>query len=281
MTRARQLALALTIVVAGMVAWYGSPLPGGRSQVTTDSYSAPLGGAGRLEADLVLGAGTLRVQTTDTANAYEARISHDTGIRVDVRFSNGRLRIADRGARFGGARYTNVWSVDLTRRVPVDLTASTGLGRGSFDLTGMMGSASIRAGAGDVTVTFREGEGALDRLELRAGVGRFEASGLSNAHVRRVEARAGVGEFTLDFSGVLRGITEVDLRGGVGKVTLVVPLDAGVRVHARRGRTSHLNLQGFSQSSEDEYVNAAWPTATARLEVTASLGVGEFEIKGR
>jgi hypothetical protein len=38
---------------------------------------------------------------------------------------------------------------------------------------------------------------------------------------------------------------------------------------------------GFKQVSDDEYVNDAWASATARLDVSASLGVGEFVVSGR
>ena len=100
-----------------------------------------------------------------------------------------------------GGRRTNDWAITLSRRVPVDLRVSTGAGRASLDLSGPRGDVDVRAGAGEVTVVFGEGEAAVEELELPAGAGRFEATGLGFARARKIEARAGVGEFQLDFSG--------------------------------------------------------------------------------
>lgn len=286
MSRTQLLAVLLTVVITGLVAWSGQPgslfRPPG--SVTTRTYSEPLGGAQELDVRLAMGAGILRVHTIDSANAYEATLVHNAGlpISVDYRSRDGgrQLRISDRGFRPFGGSYTSEWTIGLTRKVPLDLEASTGAGRGVFDLTGMTGQVEINAGAGEVRVEFREAGGQLEELEFRGGVGRFEAVGLSNARAKRIDARAGVGEFVLDFSGAPSGTAMLDVRGGVGKVTLLVPPELGVRLHVR-GRTSRLSIEGFTRSGEDEYVNSAWASAAARLDVRASLGVGEFAVRGR
>jgi hypothetical protein len=61
---------------------------------------------------------------------------------------------------------------------------------------------------------------------------------------------------------------------------LVIPAGLGVRLKARGG-VNRLRLVGFTQVSDDEYINAAWETASARLVISASLGVGEFVVSGR
>lgn len=283
MSRAPLLALILTLAITAAVVLAASRVPFGRGSgpVTSETYAQPLRGARELDVDLSMGAGTLRVETIDSENAYEAAVTHNAGVRVSVTYADGRLRISDRGFRFTGGRVTNEWTVRLTRKVPVKLEASTGAGHGTFDLTGLSGSADIRAGAGEVRVEFRENSGQLEELELRAGAGRFEVVGLGYARVRRVEARAGIGEFTLDFSGAEEGTTELDVRSGVGRVVLVIPEGVGVRIRVRRSPTSRLNLHGFTQVDEDEFTNAAWESARARVEIRARLGVGEFAVRGR
>jgi len=54
-----------------------------------------------------------------------------------------------------------------------------------------------------------------------------------------------------------------------------------VRVLARSGLTSRLKAEGFARRGDNEYVNAAWDTARARIEIRAQLGVGELEVRGR
>ncbi|MGH7751699.1 MAG: hypothetical protein ACREN5_02685 [Gemmatimonadales bacterium] len=96
---------------------------------------------------------------------------------------------------------TNEWTVALNRRLPIDLEASTGAGRATFDLTGLSGSTEITAGAGQVRVEFTAPRGTVKLLEFRGGVGKFEAVGLGNAGAEEIEVRGGVGKYLLDFSG--------------------------------------------------------------------------------
>ena len=281
MNRTAWAALAVTAAIAALVVAAGNRASFfGGPGVRTTTHRAPLGDVRRLEVALRMGAGTLTVRTTDGDSAYEATITQSELFNTEVGFRDGRLRIADRVPRRLGLSLTNEWTVALNRRVPIDLEASTGAGRGTFDLTGLSGSAEITAGAGQVRVEFTAPGGAVKALEFRGGVGKFEAVGLGNAGAEEIEVRAGVGEFHLDFSGEGRRTTRVEVRGGVGRMELVIPDGLGVRIKARGG-VSRLRLVGFKQVSDDEYVNDAWKSATARLEVSASLGVGEFVVSGR
>ncbi len=282
MTRAQVLALLLTLAIAAAVA-LSSPsgvFPGSLGTVTTDTYMQPLNDVKDLDVTLRMGAGTLRVTTADSPNAFEATIVHHTGVRVAVDYSGDRLRISDRGPRFVGTTVTNDWTIQLTRRVPMHLVVSIGAGREVLDLTGLTGSVELGAGAGEVSAQFQEGSGTLERITLRGGAGRVDAIGLANAHARRIEVRGGVGELSLDFSGSGNQTTDVDVRGGVGRVVLVLPSGVGARIHARRG-LGQVTLAGFTQKGADDYENDAWSTATTRFDIRASLGVGKFEVLGR
>lgn len=109
MTRAQVLALLLTLAIAAAVA-LSSPsgvFPGSLGTVTTDTYMQPLNDVKDLDVTLRMGAGTLRVTTADSPNAFEATIVHHTGVRVAVDYSGDRLRISDRGPRFVGTTVTN------------------------------------------------------------------------------------------------------------------------------------------------------------------------------
>lgn len=273
-------ALIGTALILAVVA-FGAGRPGRPGALVTDRYGAALADTGRLNATLAQGAGVMRVETMDGDRAYEATITHHAGVRIRADYGRGRLVIRDERTGAGGRRTTNDWTVQLTRRVPVELTASTGAGRAAFDLTGMRGTAAIRAGAGDVRLEFKEGPASLDALSLQAGAGRFEAVGLGFARAGRIEARSGVGELHLDFGGAAEGVTHVEVSGGVGKIRITVPDGVGVRLLARRGLTSRLRLPGFTERADGEHVNEAWDGAAARIEIRASLGVGELEIRER
>jgi hypothetical protein len=282
MTRAQLYAL---IVTAGILVLFagggGRRFVGGPGGVVTDRHEGMLGGAQTLQAHISQGAGTLRIQTADTDAAYLAALTHDRRDRIDVMYRNGELRISDAGRRIPAGRITNEWDVTLSRRVPVDLRVSTGAGRASVDLSGLRGDVDVRAGAGEVLVSFSEGDAAIEELGLHAGAGRFVATGLGYARARRIEARAGVGELQLDFSGPGRDLTEVEISGGVGRIIVTIPDGVGVRVQGRGSMTGRLTLPGFAQRGGDEHVNAAWDTAPVRIDIRARLGVGGLEVLGR
>lgn len=285
MNRAQLAALLLTaaiIAVATVAANYVTIGGTSLGSVITESSVQPLTDIRELRVSIRMGVGTLQVTTADSPNAYEAKLTHDKGTRVTIERSEGALRIVDRrsGFQLGGLRRLNEWTIQLTRRVPVQLRVSTGAGRQRVDLTGMSGSAEISTGAGEVRLEFQPGTGTLERLTLRGGAGRLQTIGLGNAHVKTIEARAGVGDFVLDFSGTGSGTTDVNVRGGVGRVTLTIPRDVGVRIRVRRG-LGQLTLPGFSRTSSGEYVNETWSGATARLDIQASVGVGTLEVRPR
>lgn len=237
MNRTAWVALAVTAAIAAIIvaAVNRALFFGGQGEVRTNTHRAPLGDVRRLEVALRMGAGTLTVRTTDGDSAYEATITQNELFNTEVGFRDGRLRIADRAPRRLGLSLTNEWTVALNRRVPIDLEASTGAGRGTFDLTGLSGSVEITGGAGQVRVEFTAPGGAVKALEFRGGVGKFEAVGLGNAGAEEIEVRAGVGGFHLDFSGEGHSTTRVEVRGGVGRMELVIPHGLGVRIKARGG----------------------------------------------
>jgi len=282
MTRAQLYAL---IVTAGILVLFagggGRRFVGGPGGTVTDRHDGALGGAGILRASIEQTAGTLRIQTADSDAAYAAVLTHDRRTRIDVTYRDGALRIVDDRRRLQTGRRTNDWEITLSRRVPVALEVSTGAGRAALDLTGLRGDVRVRAGAGAVAVRFGDGEAAIEELDLHAGAGRFEATGLGFARARAIEVRAGVGEAHLDFTGPGRDLTEVEINGGVGQIVVTVPPDVGVRVRGRGGVTGRLALPGFTQRGEDEHVNALWETAPVRLDIRVRVGVGGFEIRGR
>lgn len=281
MTRAQLYAL---IVTAGILVLFagggGRRFAGGPGGVVTERHEGMLGGAQVLRAQISQGAGTLRIQTADTETAYLAALTHDRRDRIDVTYRSGDLRISEAGRRIP-VRMTNEWNITLSRRVPVDLRISTGAGRASVDLSGLRGEIDVRAGAGEVLVSFGEGDAAVEELGMHAGAGRFVATGLGFARARKIEARAGVGELQLDFSGPGRDLTEVEISGGVGRIIVTVPQGAGVRVRGRGSVTGRLTLPGFSQRGDDEHVNASWETAPVRIDIQARRGVGGLEVRGR
>lgn len=270
MTRASLVALAITVALGAVI------VAGRGGSVVTETLSEPLGAAAELDATIAMGAGRLLVRTADSPNAFEARLTHHTSAPVRVTYDNGALRISDEPLPLGGfGQRANDWTVDLTRRVPIELAVRVGSGSATLDLTGMTGAGEIRVGSGAARVTFGEGSGVVRALTLQAGSGRVDAEGLGHARVQRVDAQVGSGRLRLDFAGLARGTVQARARAGSGRIEVIVPQGVGLRISGseRVGR----GLSGLRQI-DGAWVNDAWAAADVRVEVEASVGSGRLVV---
>jgi hypothetical protein len=110
-------------------------------------------------------------------------------------------------------------------------------------------------------------------LRVKSGVGNSDLY-LGGLNLERVAVEMGVGDLHLDLTGGWRQDVSIDLRGGIGKATVRLPRDVGVRVEARSGlgdiHTAGLTKQG------DFYVNEAYGRSPATLYISVRSGIGKI-----
>lgn len=112
-------------------------------------------------------------------------------------------------------------------------------------------------------------------LDLRVGmgVGKGELY-LSGLTLTRLEISNGVGDSTLDLTGVHPQNFNVIVKGGVGKTTLRLPSDIGVRIVTHEGlgtiHTSNLTHNG------NTYTNSAYGNSSATINIELNIGVGDI-----
>ena len=82
----------------------------------------------------------------------------------------------------------------------------------------------------------------------------------------------GVGELRLDLRGTPQNDYTVNLRGGVGEVTVYLPRDVGI-VASAQGGIGGVNARGL-EKRDGEYVNEAYGHAktTVRLDIRGGIG---------
>ena len=113
-------------------------------------------------------------------------------------------------------------------------------------------------------------------LEVDLGVGKSEVD-LKGLNLRRFSLEAGVGEGTVDLSGPRPSDLDATIKAGVGKLTLVLPADVGVRVKAQAG-LGHVNADGL-KADGDAWVNEAWGKTKTCVRVEVEGGIGEVEMR--
>jgi len=237
---ARPCVVALLIVMmAGTAVFAGACGVKQVGDLQRQSQSVDVGEARSVRADLRMGAGELNLSGGAEA-LMEAVFSYNVAewepeVDYEVSGDTGALSVKQdiiAGVPVGEAR--NEWDIRLNDEVPTDLNVQMGAGESDLDLdsltpTGLtlhMGSGKatvdltgdyaqdfdvrIQGGVGEATVLLPSEVGA--QVSVEGGLGKANAEGLQKEGNSYVNDAYGDSEVTLD----------VDIQGGVGRITLEV-----------------------------------------------------------
>jgi hypothetical protein len=176
--------------------------------------------------------------------------------------------------------YVNEWDVGLAYGVPIDLGVDIGAGQVQLDLGGLsLSDLSVTSGSADVSATFDSpNPEPLGLLRVTSGTGKFVASGLGNANFDRLSVLGGTGIVNLDFSGAQARSAVVDIKAGAGRIDIRVPASVGVRMTLSGTGVSTVDTIGFTEQSDNVYVNAAYGAATLTLTINVTAGVGAITL---
>ena len=206
-------------------------------ELRTESKSVELGDARSVRVKMVLGAGDL-VVTGGAKKLLEANFTYNvTKLKPEVEFTDGTLVVQHPDVR--GYRspqdikdFRNEWDLRLNNDVPMNLSLDMGAGTSDLQLAGLsLTGLDIILGAGkstvdlsggltrDLDVTFDTGAANITarlpkdvgvRVEVAAGLGRIEASGLKQVGYVYTNEAYGTSEVTLHIN-ILAGIGQINL----------------------------------------------------------------------
>jgi len=244
--------IAITIVSfvigAGILAVSGD-LPGGHGRTASpfveggshgNTSSFPCGGATSGTVSITMGAGELSVRggaqedILMEATVFSRNAEWQPAITQSVNGSQTIITMTDKGhtaKEWVAAHTPNSWDIQLSNRVPLDLTVHTGAGDTSLDLSNLnLASLVVENGAGDTEIalgsapvpgpveislgigdlTLRVPKSSNTRINVHNGVGDVSRSGL-------VEQG---GFFTTPGYNPDRPVTEIWVKQGVGSTSL-------------------------------------------------------------
>ncbi|HEV2423376.1 MAG TPA: toast rack family protein [Terriglobia bacterium] len=113
--------------------------------------------------------------------------------------------------------------------------------------------------------------------ELTANLGAGKANlNLVDLSLSRFEVNLGAGETDVNLDGHWAHDLTGSVQGGVGKATLHLPRDVGVRVTAQGGLGA-INANGFAKNG-DVYTNDAYGKSKVNLNIDVQGGVGEINL---
>ena len=234
------------------------------------------------------GAGRVDVRATDAALLYDMHLRYDEQRAAPLHRYDAEQRAALLGleprssnARVasGGRSESGELRLLLPRRVPLDLDLEFGGAEAALDLGGLaLQSVRLECGATDATLNFTAPNRAhMRELVVDMGAASFTALRLGNANADQIRVRGGMGALDLDFSGSWQRDLSVITRVGIGKTTLRVPEEVGVRLEIQRVAAG-FDHEGMVKRG-DAWYSHNWDTATRKLRIRAETVFGALELE--
>ncbi|UPM53601.1 toast rack family protein [Gottfriedia acidiceleris] len=114
-------------------------------------------------------------------------------------------------------------------------------------------------------------------LDVNTGASKTNLD-LRGLNLNKLEIEAGVGELNVNLGGSWNKSFEANIETGVGKTTIVLPSDVGVKINLNKG-IGKANVVDLISKGNGVYVNEAYEKADVKLTINVDLGVGEVNFK--
>jgi hypothetical protein len=173
----------------------------------------------------------------------------------------------------------NEWDLRLSDAIPLSLSVNAGAYRGSYDLGGLLlRGLHVEQGAAESTYDFgKPNREVMEQLLFSSGLASVEMNNLANANAAEMRFEIGAGNYTLDFGGTLARTAKVNVEAGTSNLTIRVPHGTPARV-TLDGVATGVDVDGFAEAGQKQYINAAWDEAQPHVEITLSSAVGSVKL---
>ena len=273
---------ALVLAAALGAAWQSASAQSWR----TVESARQLRDSGEHRVRVRYGAGRIDVAATSSPVLYAMTLRYDESTSTPLHSYDSTARLltvgvdgqSDHFSRNVGERSRGEMRLSLSRSVPVDLSLSLGATKATLDLGGLdITALELESGASETVVDFSSpNQGRMRMLAVDVGAASFEARNLANANAAKVRVHGGVGGVELDFGGQWQQDMDVNVDLALGKLTLHVPRDVGVRVEVEKFLAS-FDEQGLVKRG-DAYYSDNWDGAKYHLRLHAKTTFGGIEL---
>ena len=231
------------------------------------------------------GAGRVDVRGTSDPTLYSMHLRYDESRSTPLHRHDAEQHTTSLGLESLGGRAqvssgeSGELRLMLPRTVPIDLDMEFGGTQATLDLGEMsLQSVRLECGAADAMLLFsRPNRVRMRDLEVNVGAADFTGRLLANANADQIRVRGGFGSVDLDFNGTWTHDVSVTTRLAVGKLTLHVPADVGLRVDVQR------IAAGFDHAGlvkrDDAWYSTNYDAAPYKLKVRAETFVGAIDIQ--
>jgi hypothetical protein len=115
-------------------------------------------------------------------------------------------------------------------------------------------------------------------LVMHLGTGEARMN-LGTVQLQNLQVNVGVGELNLDLRGHPTKDYDVEIHGGVGDATVLLPNSVGIAASAKGG-VGDISVEGMQKRGE-RWENDAYVNAKVRIHLDISGGVGDIRLKAQ
>jgi hypothetical protein len=230
--------------------------------------------------------GRLSLRATSDPVLYSMQLRYDEDhMRPIHRFDaeSRRLTLGFDGEDMHVRKYQDAFdqselTLALSNAVPLDLDLELGATEARLDVGGLaISRMRVETGAADARLDFSApNKTRMRRLDITLGAAGFAVRNLGNANVGTVRVEGGVGSVDLDFGGAIEQDVSVDANVAIGKLTLRLPRNVGIRVELEKVVASFQHA-GLTKRG-GAYYSDNWDDARVRMRVRAETVFGAVEI---
>lgn len=230
-------------------------------------------------------AGRFSLRPTSEPVLFSMQLRYDEERTRPIHSYDADTRSATLGVDAEESRWRNLRNRDigemrleLSGAVPLDLELELGATHARVDVGGLaLNRLRVETGAADAVLDFSSpNRTRMRHLDIQLGAAGVVVTNLGNAKVSSIRVEGGVGSVDLDFGGTIEQDVNVDASVALGKLTLHLPHEVGVRVEVQKVLAS-FDHPGLSRRG-NAYYSENWDTAKFRIRVRAETVFGAIEI---
>ena len=250
----------------------------------------PLKGETGIDVQIEFGAGEFNLSKTDQekiivkaeydSENFRYRVDYDPNLKTGEFFLKCRT---EDNHRIDWDDKENGCDLTLPSKIPLNLEMEIGAAKSDLDLSGLkIKNFNLEVGAANTVIEFdKPNPVKMKEFKIETGASKLKITGLGNANFERMDFEGGVGNFTLDFSGELKHSAEVNISVGLGKATIKIPKELGVRIESEDSFLSHISIDEneFKEIDSDIYQTRNYGKTKGELNLYIEVGMGSVEIE--
>jgi hypothetical protein len=208
--------------------------------------------------------------TRTTSDTKAVALEGATSVETEVRMGVGELTISVEPTTTDVLDARFVYA-PVSWKPTVDYSVASGVGRLLVEQPNTTDVAAFRDTKNSWDLKL--GGGVPTKLTLRLGVGSSKVD-LRGLDLTSIDAVTGVGDTTIDLSGPRTKDLSGRIEAGVGRITVRVPRNVGVRFSGRQDGVGNFTADGF-KAEGNSWVNDAYSGAGPKIDIDFVRGVGD------